>query len=164
MSRFRRRDEHGTDSAAVKPQRPIADNQEVCSGAGDGHVPQVQLRRVGSRACEHVWDLQRQEDAMPFSIYGGFLEGQLGDLHIPRDDLRSWQPKGRVDVAPLPRKTGRIRTTAPCAKVDIKFTAEQIHVVAKFAGHGPMTTAQAAEVSGLSTPAVRALLSTSSSG
>jgi hypothetical protein len=97
--------------------------------------------------------------ASPFAIYDGFLEGQLGDLHVPREDLRAWQPKGRVDVAPLPRKAGRAKkAVAPRAKVDIVFTAEQIQVVVDFAVHGPMTTAQAAEVTGLSTPATRALL------
>ncbi|RDI23056.1 BREX-2 system adenine-specific DNA-methyltransferase PglX [Lentzea flaviverrucosa] len=96
--------------------------------------------------------------ASPFTIYDGFLEGQLGDLHIPREDLRTWQPKGRVDVAPLPRKAGRAKQAAPRAKVDIVFTAEQIQVVIDFAVHGPMTTAQAAEVTGLPTPATRALL------
>ncbi|WP_258953536.1 helix-turn-helix domain-containing protein [Lentzea californiensis] len=38
------------------------------------------------------------------------------------------------------------------------FTSEQIQVVVDFAIHGPMTTAQAVEVTGLSTPATRALL------
>jgi hypothetical protein len=98
--------------------------------------------------------------ASPFTIYGGFLESQLGDLHIAQDDLRAWQPKGRVDVAPLPRKAGRARATktAPRAKIDITFTAEQMQIVIEFAGHGPMTTTQASEVTGLPATATRALL------
>jgi predicted Rossmann fold nucleotide-binding protein DprA/Smf involved in DNA uptake len=98
--------------------------------------------------------------ASPFTIYGGFLDSQLADLHIARNDLRGWQPKGRVDIAPLPRKAGRAGRTkpAPRAKVDIAFTAEQMQVVIDFAGQGPMTTAQAAEVAGLPATATRALL------
>ncbi|WNV90381.1 BREX-2 system adenine-specific DNA-methyltransferase PglX [Umezawaea sp. Da 62-37] len=98
--------------------------------------------------------------ASPYAIYGGFLDSQLDALHIARDDLRAWQPKRRVDVAPLPRKAGRTRGTkaAPRAKTDIAFTAEQMQVVIDFAGHGPMMTAQAAEVTGLPAPMIKALL------
>ena len=98
--------------------------------------------------------------ASPFTIYSGFLDSQLGDLHIPRNDLRAWQPKGRVDVAPLPRKAGRAGKTkaAPRAKVDVSFTAEQFQVVIDFAGQGPMTTAQAAEITGLPATTTKALL------
>ncbi|MEU7481304.1 BREX-2 system adenine-specific DNA-methyltransferase PglX [Lentzea sp. NPDC042327] len=103
-------------------------------------------------------DIDPAFGSSPFDIYQGFLESQLGELHIARDDLAAWQPAGRVDVSPLRRKTQGAAARTPSAKVDVKFTSEHVAVLVEFAGHGPMTTAQAAEVTGLSTPATRALL------
>ncbi|MFJ6676413.1 BREX-2 system adenine-specific DNA-methyltransferase PglX [Actinosynnema sp. NPDC091369] len=97
----------------------------------------------------------------PYVVYQGFLDNQLSELHIAQSDLAEWRPSARVDVSPLPRKVGgRVaQSAAPRrAKVDISFTSEQFQVVLDFARNGPMTTAQAAELTGLPTTATRALL------
>ncbi|MDR6591636.1 BREX-2 system adenine-specific DNA-methyltransferase PglX [Saccharothrix longispora] len=96
----------------------------------------------------------------PYVVYQGFLDNQLGELHIAKSDLAAWQPSARVDVSPLPRKAGHAKPVAAPrrAKVDVSFTSEQFQVVLDFASSGPLTTAQAAELTGLPTTATRALL------
>jgi hypothetical protein len=99
--------------------------------------------------------------ASPAEIYQGFLDSQLAELNIARNDLSQWKPAGRADVSPLPRKTGRTRTSSPkprAAKVDISFTDEQITVVLDIATHGPVTSAQVAEATGLPATGARVLL------
>ncbi|MER5267189.1 BREX-2 system adenine-specific DNA-methyltransferase PglX [Actinosynnema sp. NPDC002837] len=97
----------------------------------------------------------------PYVVYQGFLDNQLSELHIAKSDLAAWQPSARVDVSPLPRKAGG-RTTQPAAprrtKADVSFTSEQFQVILDFARNGPLTTAQAAELTGLPTAATRTLL------
>ncbi|MEV1115094.1 BREX-2 system adenine-specific DNA-methyltransferase PglX [Actinosynnema sp. NPDC049800] len=97
----------------------------------------------------------------PYVVYQGFLDNQLSELHIAKSDLAAWQPSARVDVSPLPRKAGGRATQSAAprrTKVDVSFTPEQFQVVLDFARNGPMTTAQAAELTGLPTTATRALL------
>ncbi|GDY34024.1 hypothetical protein GTS_56570 [Gandjariella thermophila] len=100
--------------------------------------------------------------ASPGEIYEGFLDGQLAELDLARDDLARWRPTGRVDVSPLPRRSGtpsrgsngKPRAPRASREPDPQHTA----AVLEFAAGGPVTASQVAELTGLDTPGARKLL------
>ncbi|MEU6155932.1 BREX-2 system adenine-specific DNA-methyltransferase PglX [Actinosynnema sp. NPDC047251] len=97
----------------------------------------------------------------PYVIYEGFLENQLGESGIARNDLPTWRPATKMDVSPLPRRGTRRPAAAKepkQPKVDRAFTAEQFAVVLDFAANGPLTTSQTTEVTGLPSAQARELL------
>jgi hypothetical protein len=55
----------------------------------------------------HQWhgDIDPVYGAAPGDLYDGFLDAQLGELQLGRAQLAGWEPKGRVDVSPMPRRS-----------------------------------------------------------
>ncbi|WP_300007721.1 BREX-2 system adenine-specific DNA-methyltransferase PglX [Pseudonocardia sp.] len=101
----------------------------------------------------------------PAEIYDGFLDSQLGELRVSRDQLARWRPDGRVNVAPLPgRRTGaqlggptaqargagsrRPRSAPDPAHADAVLTA---------AATEPLSNERIRELTGLDAAAARAL-------
>jgi hypothetical protein len=53
----------------------------------------------------------------PADIYGGFLADFCAQLGLTAEDLASWRPAGRVDVAPVPRVAAPKKSAARRTKV-----------------------------------------------
>ncbi|MEU9822870.1 BREX-2 system adenine-specific DNA-methyltransferase PglX [Pseudonocardia alni] len=99
--------------------------------------------------------------AAPGDIYDGFLDAQLGELELSRAQLAAWRPTGRVDVAPLPRRTAsrarkndgaeprtrKPRTAPDPAHLDAIMTA---------ATQGPLSNEQIRDLIGLDAAGARA--------
>ncbi|GAA4535320.1 BREX-2 system adenine-specific DNA-methyltransferase PglX [Pseudonocardia xishanensis] len=111
----------------------------------------------------HQWhsEVDPLYGAAPGDIYDGFLDAQLGELELSRAQLAAWRPTGRVDVAPLPRRTAsrarkadgaeprtrRPRTAPDSAHLDVIVTA---------AAQGPLSNEQIRDLTGLDAPGARA--------
>lgn len=98
----------------------------------------------------------------PAELYQGFLDGQLGELNLSRNDLTTWRPQGRVDVAALPRRratrtraaSNRPRRQRGSAEPD----PEHVAAVLDAAASGPLSNEQVRELTGLDTAAARKVL------
>jgi hypothetical protein len=98
----------------------------------------------------------------PAELYEGFLDGQLTELHLSRDDLASWRPTGRVDVAPLPRRRATRGTATATAPRTRRQSAgpdpEHLTAVLDAAASGPLSNEQVRTLTGLDTTGARKVL------
>ncbi|MDQ2706436.1 MAG: BREX-2 system adenine-specific DNA-methyltransferase PglX [Actinomycetota bacterium] len=102
--------------------------------------------------------------ATPGDIYDGFLDAELEELQLSRQQLADWRPDGRVNVAPLPRTPGArlAGSSRPTGAVRARRTPappDPAHVddVLQAAAAGPLSNEQIRELTGLDTTAARAL-------
>ncbi|MGH3697291.1 MAG: BREX-2 system adenine-specific DNA-methyltransferase PglX [Pseudonocardiaceae bacterium] len=98
--------------------------------------------------------------ASPADIYSGFLDAQRGELHLTAEQLSSWRPSGRVDVAPLPRSVARGSGAAKPARERRATSApnpDQISAVLTAAESGPLSNEQIRDITGLDAAGARAL-------
>lgn len=95
-------------------------------------------------------------------LYEGFLDGQLAELHLSRDDLARWRPTGRVDVAPLPRRRTVRSPATPAAPRARRGSAdpdpEHLSAVLDAASSGPLSNEQVRTLTGLDTAGARKVL------
>ncbi len=115
----------------------------------------------------HQWhaDIDPVFGAAPGDAYDGFLDSQLGELHLSRQQLAGWGPKGRVSVTPLPdvrrqrgtTTVGAITTTATTRRP--RSTPDQAHLdaVVAAAADGPLSNEQIRALTGLDSAGARAL-------
>ena len=98
--------------------------------------------------------------ASPADIYAGFLDGQLAELQLTVDAVRTWRPTGRVDVAPLPGSAKRHSAAPRPARERRALSApDPAHVdaVLTAAASGPLSNEQIRDVTGLDAPGARTL-------
>lgn len=102
-------------------------------------------------------EIDARYGASPADIYAGFLDGQLAELQLTADAVRTWRPAGRVDVAPLPA-TAKRRGAAP-RPVREGPAPDPAHVdaVLTAAASGPLSNEQIRDVTGLDAAGARAL-------
>ncbi len=114
----------------------------------------------------HQWhaDIDPVYGGAPGDIYDGFLDVQLGELQLSRQQLADWRPGGRVNVAPLPnvrrvRGTGHLGATATATTRRARTAPDPAHVddVLQAAAAGPLSNEQIRELTGLDAAAARAL-------
>ncbi|GEL17293.1 BREX-2 system adenine-specific DNA-methyltransferase PglX [Pseudonocardia asaccharolytica] len=101
--------------------------------------------------------------AAPADIYDGFLDAQLGELHLSRDQLAAWRPAGRVDVAPMPRRAASRgprggESGAPRARRSRSAPdPEHVDAVLTAAATGPLSNEQIRDLTGLDAAGARAV-------
>ncbi|MDN5759277.1 MAG: hypothetical protein L0H59_12225, partial [Tomitella sp.] len=112
----------------------------------------------------HQWhaDVDPVYGAAPGDVYDGFLDAQLGELQLSRQQLADWRPPGRVDVAPLPRRRApRERTgVEPAPRTRVPRTAPDpahLDAVVTAAANGPLSNEQIRDLTGLDAPGARAV-------
>lgn len=106
-------------------------------------------------------DVDPQFGASPADIYDGFLDAQLGELHLSRDQLASWRPTGRVDVSPMPRRATP-RASGKAAPRQRRTTSSapdpaQLDAVLAAASVGPLSNEQIRAATGLDAASARAV-------
>ncbi|MDN5852549.1 MAG: BREX-2 system adenine-specific DNA-methyltransferase PglX, partial [Actinomycetia bacterium] len=98
--------------------------------------------------------------ASPADIYDGFLDAQLGELHVSREQLAQWRPTGRVNVAPMPRRSARTSTNeGPPRQRRASSAPDPAQLAALVAGaaDGPLSNEQIRETTGLDAAGARAV-------
>jgi hypothetical protein len=96
----------------------------------------------------------------PADIYSGFLDAQLGELHLTTEQLAGWLPSGRVDVAPLPRSAARGVNVPKPTRVRRETSVPdpgQLDAVLTAAANGPLSNEQIRDITGLDAAEARAL-------
>ena len=105
-------------------------------------------------------EIDARYGASPADIYAGFLDGQLAELQLTADAVRTWRPTGRVDVAPLPASAKRHSAAPrPVRERRASSAPDPAHVdaVLTAAASGPLSNEQIRDVTGLDAAGARAL-------
>ena len=112
----------------------------------------------------HQWhsEIDPVYGAAPGDIYDGFLDAQLGELQFSRQQLAEWRPDGRVDVAPLPRRSvPRWRNTDGAEPKPRRPRAApdpaHLDAVVTAAASGPLSNEQIRTLTGLDAAGARAV-------
>ncbi len=98
--------------------------------------------------------------ASPADIYSGFLDAQLAELQLTAEQLSGWLPRGRVDVASLPRSAargGRAAKPARERRATSVPDAGQLDAVLTAAASGPLSNEQIRDITSLDAAGARAL-------
>ncbi|WP_219414052.1 BREX-2 system adenine-specific DNA-methyltransferase PglX [Pseudonocardia nigra] len=109
-------------------------------------------------------EIDARYGASPADIYAGFLDGQLAELQLTRDDLATWRPTGRVTVAPLPdSRRGRGTASAGAASSPAPRTPRSapdpahLEAVLTAAASEPLSNERIRDLTGLDAAGARAL-------
>ena len=105
-------------------------------------------------------EIDARYGASPADIYAGFLDGQLAELQLTVDAVRTWRPAGRVDVAPLPASAKRHSAAPrPARERRASSAPDPAHVdaVLAAAASGALSNEQIRDVTGLDAPGARSL-------
>ena len=105
-------------------------------------------------------EIDARYGASPADIYAGFLDGQLAELQLTVDAVRTWRPTGRVDVAPLPASAKRHSAAPrPARERRASSAPDPAHVdaVLTAAASGALSNEQIRDVTGLDAAGARAL-------
>ena len=91
---------------AAKGAEPLGVLLGHMLGAGDDRFA-AGLAEVLPWVRQWHGEIDARYGASPADIYAGFLDGQLAELQLTADAVRTWRPTGRVDITPLPASAKR---------------------------------------------------------